>query len=113
MDEKIAKSLLDGCKIALSEAVNEISRRITSVTKQYGVPFEAVRDYLEINEPSLFETIKKLHDELDNDIFSRLKAGIATKAESDAWRRCVQDWKYLYLEGINRYEQFQIVAEVA
>jgi len=97
----------------LEEALEEMQMRIAAVQKKYSAPFEVIREYLEINEPNLIESMDILEKECDNGILMRCNEGKASSDECTDWLKCVRDWKHLFLEGINRFEDYQIVAHVA
>lgn len=97
----------------LEEAFEEMQTKLDAVQKKYPAPFEVIREYLEINEPNLVESMDMLEKECDNDILMKCAEGKASSDECADWLRCIRDWKHLFLEGISRFENYQIVAHVA
>jgi len=97
----------------LEETLEEMQIRIAAVQKKYSASFEVIIEYLEINEPNLVESMDMLEKECDNGILMRSAEGKASSEECADWLRCIRDWKHLFLEGINRFENYQIIARVA
>jgi len=97
----------------LEKTLDEMQMRLAAVQKKYSAPFEAIREYLEINEPILIESMDMLEKECDSGIFMKCAESKASSDECTDWLRCIRDWKHLFLEGISRFENYQIVAHVA
>ena len=104
---------LEDLKRHFNMALQEVRGKLTAVQSRYAASFETIREYLEINEPSLIESLDLLGGENDNDIFGKVADGRASPEECADWFRGVQDWKHLFLEGISRFENFQILSRVA
>ncbi len=97
----------------LDDAVDEVKQRLASVRKRYSVTYEAIIGYLEVHEPQLLTSLKMVEKECDTDILKKLEAGTAIIDECNDWRRCVQDWRMIFVQGINKFEDFQVMSDVA
>ena len=100
-------------KAYFHEALHEIQLRLGEVQRKYALPFEVIREYLEVNEPDLVDSLDKLENECDSDLFGKAAAGTASPEECSEWLKAVRDWKHLYIEGINRFENYLILSQVA
>jgi len=104
---------LDELQSVLDEAISEMQQRLSGVQNQYMVNFDSISNYLEFNEPFLLESIIALENECDTNIFLRVSEGQTTDKEIEDWYNGIRDWKYHFGVGIERYENYQLLAHVA
>ena len=97
----------------LQNALNDIRKRLVHVQKKYSVSYNSIRDYLDINEPYLLESMDMLEKECDGDIFSQVITGSVTKTGKKEWTNFVIEWKEFILNGIGRFENYVILSQVA
>ena len=97
----------------LQNALNDIQKRLVHVQKKYSVSYNSIRDYLDINEPYLLESMDMLEKECDGDIFSQVITGSVTKTGKKEWTNLVIEWKEFILNGIGRFENYVILSQVA
>ena len=97
----------------LQNALNDIRKRLVHVQKKYSVSYNSIRDYLDINEPYLLESMDMLEKECDGDIFSQVITGSVTKTGKKEWTNLVIEWKEFILNGLGRFENYVILSQVA
>ncbi|MCH8286047.1 hypothetical protein IIB79_05895 [candidate division KSB1 bacterium] len=113
MEARKDSASLDELQGVLNEAISEMQQRAAGVQNQYKVNFDSISNYLEINEPFLLESIIALENGCDTDILLRASEGKATDKEIEDWFNGIRDWKYHFGVGIERYENYQMLAYVA
>ncbi|MCP4723503.1 MAG: hypothetical protein GY863_00630 [bacterium] len=97
----------------LDRAVDLVMKRIAQVKNKHGVTYNTIKDYLEFNEPHILEQQKVIEEKCNSDILHRITNGEATLREGEMWKKHIEDWKQLFLESINLYEDYLLMANVA
>jgi len=97
----------------LDSALIDIRKRIARVQKKYSVSYNSIREYLDMNEPYLLESMDMLEKECDGDVFGQAISGRATSTEIEDWTILIDEWKMFVFNGIGRFENYVILSQVA
>ena len=97
----------------LNEVTRSVQNKLVSVQNQYMVSYETIHSYLEVNEPDLLASITQLENDCNSDILGRAVEGTVSRDEFFNWRDLLNQWKIYLLEGIERFENYQMMANVA
>lgn len=97
----------------LNEVMRSVQNKLGSVQNQYMVSYETIHSYLEVNEPDLLASISQLESDCNSDILGRAVEATVSRDEFSNWRNCLNEWKIYLLEGVNRFENYQMMANVA
>ncbi len=113
MNENKNEIMVEDYRRHLDRAVDLVMKRIAQVKKKHGVTYNTIKEYLEFNEPHILESQKIIEEKCNSDILHRITSGKADIRECEMWRKDIDDWKHLFLEGINLYEDYLLMAHVA